>query len=499
MLQEVLANGGINISFNQVGIGPDFAGTIVAVDGINYTRLQLPISFTWELNSIHIFAFQSPLIIGANSKQYVWKSTTGLSNQQDDSITATVCGCIVGNYKTQYYLTVKTNPAEVSMLNTAAVSGQGWYDSGTTATVDAVQDVDKISGQSRYDFRSWTRAIPTGVGNKATVPIYCPRTVTANYLPQYSLTVVTDPPGLLPQPTRNPPGQSAPANSWWYDALTMVTLTAQTVPSYVFTLWDINGTSQGSLVNPIIVVMSAHFLVTAHYVQAPSVTISPVFSKIKIGESVTYTSSVSGGSAPYSFQWYLEGTAVSGATSSSWTFAPATSQPIGNYTVYVVITDSFMYSAQSNSATVSVAPPLTVQVLPTSVSMLVGQTVTFMAVNSSGGYPPYNYQWYLDQNPVSGAISDTWSFTPAAIGIYYVYVKISDATNNIAHSDSARIVVSSVPVGGYSISQQKETSSSKETPYFTLVALFGAVLILKKRFQKIIQGHESIKLKHDHT
>jgi hypothetical protein len=395
------------------------------------------------------------------------------------SVTMDLAKTITLVYKIQYYLTVNTNPAEVLTLNPAAVSGQGWYDSGLTATVDAVQTVNKVVGQSRYDFGSWTGATPTGVGNQATVFMDGPKTATANYKLQYLLKVLTDPTGLSPLPTRNPVGQAGPVNGWWYDASTGVTLTAQTVTGYTFSYWDVDGASQGSLVNPITVTVTTNHTATAHYVQVLSVTINPVSSKIKIGESVTFTSSVLGGSSPYSYQWYLNGSAVSGATSPTWTFAPNSLQPIGNYTVYLIVTDSLTNTAQSNVAIVTVAPPLSVTISPMSASILPGQPVTFTS-NVCGGYPPYSYQWYLNSNPVSGATLNSWTFTPTTGGIYYVYLKVTDANNNVVQSDTARITVTSIPVGGYSVSLSKGTSASQTAAYVALVALFGAVLSLKR-------------------
>jgi hypothetical protein len=96
------------------------------------------------------------------------------------------------NYQLQYLLTVNTFPAEVLTLNPLAVSGGGWYDSGATATVNAVQLVDKIAGASRYDFRSWTGAILTGPPNQATVFMNDTKTATANYQLQYYLTMATN-------------------------------------------------------------------------------------------------------------------------------------------------------------------------------------------------------------------------------------------------------------------------------------------------------------------
>jgi hypothetical protein len=211
-----------------------------------------------------------------------------------------------------------------------------------------------------------------------------------------------------------------------------------------------------------------------------SVSISPTTAKIKIGESVTFTSSVSGGTPPYSYQWYLNGAAVSGAIFPTWTFTPVST---GTYTVYLNVTDSVLKTAKSNVASVTVAPPLTVSISPTSASILVGQSVTFTST-VSGGYPPYSYQWYLNGAPVSGATSSSWTFTPTISGIYYVYLKVTDANNNIAQSETARITVAVVPVGGYSISLAKQTPTAYIAAYTTLIALSAIAMSLTKRKRK---------------
>ena len=81
----------------------------------------------------------------------------------------------------------------------------------------------------------------------------------------------------------------------------------------------------------------------------------------------------------------------------------------------------------------------------------------------SGGYPPYTYQWYLNNAPVSGATSPSWTFTPTA-GIYYVHLKIIDAKGNTARSEAARITVATVPVGGHSIPIQPSTETRPVAP-----------------------------------
>jgi len=121
-----------------------------------------------------------------------------------------------------------------------------------------------------------------------------------------------------------------------------------------------------------------------------------------------------------------------------------------------------------------IPPPLSVSISPLSSSILVGQSVTFTST-VSGGYTPYSYQWYLNGNPVSGATSASWTFTPTSSGIYYVYLKVTDAKANTAQSDTARITVATVPVGGYSFPIQVHTKTEPIIPYIALIATLTAI------------------------
>jgi hypothetical protein len=87
------------VTFSQSGVGSDFTGTVVTVDGANYSVRGLPVSFWWDSGSSHNFSFTSPLIVNA-SKQYVWSSTSGLSILQNGTLIVTASGSVVGNYAT---------------------------------------------------------------------------------------------------------------------------------------------------------------------------------------------------------------------------------------------------------------------------------------------------------------------------------------------------------------------------------------------------------------
>lgn len=87
------------ITFNQTGVGADFTGTVVTIDGINYGLANLPTSFFWNIGSPHTFAFASPLVVNA-SRQYTWASTSGLSTLQSGTLSITGSGSITGNFIT---------------------------------------------------------------------------------------------------------------------------------------------------------------------------------------------------------------------------------------------------------------------------------------------------------------------------------------------------------------------------------------------------------------
>ncbi|MEM2702857.1 MAG: PKD domain-containing protein [Candidatus Bathyarchaeia archaeon] len=108
-----------------------------------------------------------------------------------------------------------------------------------------------------------------------------------------------------------------------------------------------------------------------------SVSISPSKAEIKVRESVTFTSTLSGGALPYSYQWFVNGPTVVGATSQSWTF---TSTTPGIYILHLNVTDSAQQTAKSNTAILTVAPQLMVSISPTSASILTG-TISNIYIN----------------------------------------------------------------------------------------------------------------------
>jgi hypothetical protein len=170
------------------GVGTDFKGTVLVVDGTNYNVTDLPISFWWNTGSVHTFAYQSPLVVSPNGKQYVWTSTSGLSTAQSGSITVSTNGTLIAYYKTQYYLTLVTSPYGI-----ASPIGSGWYDNDTNATISTPAYVNIILGSSRYRFNGWTTTNMAEMADSTRSPttalIDMAKTVTADYVVQYNVTL----------------------------------------------------------------------------------------------------------------------------------------------------------------------------------------------------------------------------------------------------------------------------------------------------------------------
>jgi hypothetical protein len=208
--------------------------------------------------------------------------------------------------------------------------------------------------------------------------------------------------------------------------------------------WTFSPSSAGSYtvcvkVTDVVGVTATSNTATVTVKAALSVTISPTSVKMDVGQSVTFTSSISGGTSPYYYQWYLNGVAQSGATGASWTFTPSST---GSYTVYVKVTDGACMQATSNTATVTVNAALSVTISPTSVKMDVGQSQTFTS-SVSGGTSSYSYQWYLNGTKETGATGASWTFSPSSAGSYTVYVVATDSATSptSAKSNTAHITV----------------------------------------------------------
>src|SRR5271155_3551800 len=104
---------------------------------------------------------------------------------------------------------------------------------------------------------------------------------------------------------------------------------------------------------------------------APLNITQPGNQTVTVGQNATFSVTATG-TGPLTYQWYVNGVAIAGATSSTYTTPPTTVGQSGS--VYTVVVSNSVGSATSNGAT------LTVQVIPPVAGSLVPSNAT----------PPYN-------------------------------------------------------------------------------------------------------------
>ncbi|WP_299533650.1 gliding motility-associated C-terminal domain-containing protein [Ulvibacterium sp.] len=148
---------------------------------------------------------------------------------------------------------------------------------------------------------------------------------------------------------------------------------------------------------------------------SPGIAINPP-SKTALcsGETETLTSTITDGT--YSYQWYKDGVALSGATSTSYTVDASATGFEGDYQIEV--SGAGICTELSSSVTMTNIGAFTVtRDNPANMIILPGQTQT-LSVTTDANTP--TFQWFRDGSPISGATNS--SFDADETGSYYVEV-----------------------------------------------------------------------------
>ena len=215
-----------NVTFGQSGVGTDFSGTVLTVNGTAYNRAGF--SAWTNLGDVYTFNYSVPLTAIANGEQYVLTGISG--NGTASSLTISQAATVTGTYKTQYYLTTSSAYGSPSPFS-------GWFDDGSSISGSVVTPVSGVSG-TQYVCSGWSGSgsVPAS-GNISTVTftINTPSTIIWNWAIQYYLTVNS--------------AYGTSAGQGWYNSGTFASFN---VPSpvgsagsqYVFSNWS--GSGSGS-------------------------------------------------------------------------------------------------------------------------------------------------------------------------------------------------------------------------------------------------------------
>ena len=153
--------------------------------------------------------------------------------------------------------------------------------------------------------------------------------------------------------TANTAGAAVTPAYQWYNGTgaisgaTSNTYTTTTAGSYYVTATTAYGTTAS---NPATLTIAT--------ASAPVINTQPTSQSVVIGNSVTFSVAATVSSGTLSYQWYFGGTAISGATGSSYTISSAALANAGSYSVIVTDTvGSSTASSTSTTATLTVTEP----------------------------------------------------------------------------------------------------------------------------------------------
>lgn len=146
---------------------------------------------------------------------------------------------------------------------------------------------------------------------------------------------------------------------------------------------------------------------------APVITTQPQSQTIAIGQSATFSVTATG-ATPLTYQWFVDGEAISGATSATYD-TPLQNRQVTNRPYFVVVSNSFG-SVTSNTVFLSVnfigSAPL-IMFPPQNATVSVGTNAVFTV--QATGASPLAYKWFVGGIEQMGIVGSILTFGPTKI------------------------------------------------------------------------------------
>ena len=159
----------------------------------------------------------------------------------------------------------------------------------------------------------------------------------------------------------------------------------------------------------------------------------------------------------YAYQWYVNDSAVDGATERTYTRTGLTE---GVYSIYCEVTNA-AGTVQSRTATLEVTlytTPVLDASYPANVTQFEkenGSATFTVAIDTEGVPASYTYQWYVNGSAVSGATGSSYTKTGlTSAATYTVYCKVTNAAGTVQSRTATLTVQNSQPTYTYSGSHQ---------------------------------------------
>lgn len=234
---------------------------------------------------------------------------------------------------------------------------------------------------------------------------------------------------------------TAPLSYQWKKggtAVTGATSASYTTPATV--LADSGSSFTVTVTNPAGNLTSAAATLTVNPAP-PTITTQPANRTVTAPATATFTL-VATGSATLTYQWKKGGTAISSATSASYT-TPATTLADNGASFTVTVTNA-------QGAVTSSAAVLTVQAAPVFITQPAGGTVTagtsVTFTSAATGNPAPAYQWYKGATLLTGQTAATLTIATPTLADAGSYTVTATNTLGSVTSAAAVLVVNQAPV-----------------------------------------------------
>ncbi len=249
-------------------------------------------------------------------------------------------------------------------------------------------------------------------------------------------------------------GETPLAYQWFKDGIQVggatssqysFTVSSAAVATYTVKVTNRNGnvTSAGATLR----------LTLAAAIPAPVITVQPASVAVALLNFASFSVNVQNSSG-VTYQWRKDGTAISGATSSSYGINSAAASSAGLYSV-VVTNSTGTVTSTSASLTIlatNTLPSITTQPLPQ--SAFTGGTASFSVVASGAT----SYQWRKNGVDIAGATSATYSLSSIKVSDAGAYSVVASNSAGLTASSAATLAVTATSLPVFSTVPQSQNT-----------------------------------------
>jgi hypothetical protein len=196
----------------------------------------------------------------------------------------------------------------------------------------------------------------------------------------------------------------------------------------------------------------------------PIIVVQPVSQNALLLGLVSFSVTASSGTT-MSYQWYKDGSAISGATSSTYTILSVLGTSVGNYYVKVSNAGGWVLSDTATLNVVDAPPGIITQ--PESQTVVQGQNATLAVVASGAG--PLSYQWFFNGTSL-GATGTSATLTLLGVGANQAGAYQAVMANSLGSITSAVATLTVLVPPGIATQPQSQSVARGQNASFSVVA-----------------------------